>query len=421
MLLFFPATRHCATWVYFHVIFFVLSATIAIAVAVFTGITIWNILRFRRLRRDGQDPLRTSATVSILVPARNEERCIEANVRSLCLQSYENVHVHVLDDGSTDGTPAILARLQKEFPDRLSVIHGGDLPPDWVGKSWACHRLSQVATGDYLLFTDADTIHAPDTVARAVSMAQQDRIDFFSLIPFEEMGSPMEHIVIPMVHVLYFAYLPNELILRSPMVSISAANGQFMWFSAAAYRDIGGHTAVRNDLVEDVALAKHVKRAGLRTALVDGSELVQCRMYTTTREVVDGFSKNFFPATGYNLPLMLAFVSHLVLLWTLPVLMVVFGMISPDLFLWQEHREATFVLLTFAILCGAFIRLSIALRFGMPWWHVFLQPMSAAMAAFIGLRSIVWAYSRSGASWKGRSYSSNRNYHVRTNTDRQNT
>lgn len=391
----------------------------ACAVAVFTGITVWNILRFRRLRRDGNDPLDASAVVSILVPARNEERCIEANVRSLCTQTYGNVHVHVLDDGSTDGTAAILARLQQEFPDRLSVHRGGDLPPNWVGKSWACHRLSEFATGDYLLFTDADTIHAPDTVARAVAMAQLDRIDFFSLIPFEEMATPMEHIVIPMVHVLYFAYLPNELILRSRMVSISAANGQFMWFSSTAYRRIGGHTAVRNDLVEDVALAKHVKRAGLRTALIDGSELVRCRMYTSAREVLDGFSKNFFPATGYNLALMTAFVVHLVVVWTLPVAMIGVGMFVPDVVQSRDELDAALALLMFSILCGAFIRLSIALRFGMPWWHVFLQPISAAMAAFIGVRSILWAYSPSGASWKGRSYSSNRMYHVRTNSDRQ--
>jgi chlorobactene glucosyltransferase len=268
------------------------------------------------------------------------------------------------------------------------------------------------------LFTDADTVHAPDTVARAVAMVELDRIDFFSLIPFEEMGTPMEHIVIPMVHVLYFAYLPNELILRSKMVSMSAANGQFMWFSAAAYARIGGHVAVRNDLVEDVALAKHVKRVGLRTALVDGSELVRCRMYTSARDVIDGFSKNFFPAMGYNLPLMIAFIAHLVTVWTLPLILFAAGMVAPDMCLSPQHGTDTLVLLAVSILCGAFIRLSIARRFGMPAWHAFLQPMSAAIAAFIGLRSVQWAYSSAGALWKGRSYSNNRTYHVRTDVDR---
>lgn len=370
------------------------NVIVTAVLAVLAGITTWNLFRFQRLAERPPTPTADAPRVSVMVPARNEERCVEACVASLCELDYPNVEVLVLDDGSTDATPEILGRLAKRYPDRLRVLQGTPLPPDWVGKSWACHTLSQLATGDVFIFTDADTVHGPFMAAAAVDQLQRERLDMFSMIPYEEMKSFFEHAVIPMVHLLYFAYLPNNLIHDSPRVSVSAANGQFMCFRRKAYLACGGHTAVHDSMVEDVFLAKAAKRAGLRIALVDGTAHVSCRMYTSALDVVQGFSKNFFPATNYNLPLTLFFIMHLLALYSAPVLMLTAGVAWP--------------LPAVQLALAGYMRLAIALRCRMPLWHAVLQPVTAILAAMIGANSIRWAYSSTGPRWKGRSYASQR-------------
>jgi len=361
---------------------------------VLAGITTWNVFRFQRLARVPPVAAPGAARVSIMVPARDEERCIEACVRSICEQDWPNLEVLVLDDGSTDATPEILARLAGEYPDRLRVLQGSPLPEGWVGKSWACHTLSQHATGEIFIFTDADTVHAPKMTRATVDYLERTSHDMFSMIPFEVMGTFFEHAVIPMVHLLYFAYLPNNLIHQSKRVSVSAANGQFICFRRKAYDICGGHTAVYNSMVEDVFLAKAAKRAGLRIALVDGSDHVTCRMYTSASEVVQGFSKNFFPATSYNLPLTVFFIVHLLALYTAPLIFAIAGTAWP--------------LPLLQLVLAGYMRGVIALRFRMPVWHTLIQPVTAMLAAFIGINSIRWAYSSKGSRWKGRSYAPTR-------------
>lgn len=380
---------------------------VTLALIALSGVTAWNLARFRRL------PAPSSAfddvMVSVLIPARNEERCIEACVRSLCNQTWTNLEVIVLDDGSNDATPNILARLEAEFGHVLRVVRGTPLPDGWVGKPWACHQLSQEARGNVLLFTDADTVHASTVVHSSVELLSRDKIDFFSLVPYQVMGTWAEHVVIPMVHVLYTAYLPNNLILSLKAVSLSAANGQFMCFKRDVYDAINGHVSVRNNIVEDVALARRLKQQGFRIALVDGHREVSCRMYTSLREVVDGFSKNFFPAMNFNVALMVGFVFHLVVVWVMPWLwlfgVAITSIIDPTP--WPPELVIPAVVLpAIQVFLATAIRGSIAMRFAMPSWHAFLMPLSAAMAAAIGVNSMLWALSAKGPRWKDRQYSS---------------
>lgn len=368
-----------------HSFFLAYQTVVTTTLLALAGIAVYNVRRFMTLASVGSAP---RVRVSVLVPARNEERCIEACITSLCEQSYDDLEVIVLDDQSTDATPQILQQLQHRYHGRLTVITGSDVPEGWVGKSWACATLATHATGRILLFTDADTAHAPDCIARAVQTMHEQNLDFFSLIPFEEMGTPVEHLVIPMVHVLYFAYVPNDRIMKDKRVSLSAANGQFMCFRREAYDRAGGHASVRDALVEDVFLARHCKRLGMRIALVDGSSAVVCRMYTSAREVFHGFSKNFFPATSYNLPLTTLFLIHLATAFVFPLLLLPFDPLVCSI----------------QLLLAGLIRILIAQRFRMPLWHGVLQPISAAWTIAIGINSIRWAYSRRGSQWKGRSY-----------------
>jgi len=370
-------------------------------VCILIGISLYNLRRFARL---GVPEVATCASttastlVSILVPARNEERCIEACIRSLCLQGHANTEVLVLNDGSADATPDILRGLTHEFSN-LRVIHGEPLPKGWVGKSWACHQLSMQARGEVLLFTDADTIHQPHTLEQALAFIEKNNVSLLSLVPYQILGTLSEHVVIPMVHVLYFAYVPNDRILQDKRVSISAANGQFMCFTRAGYDAVRGHTSVKNSLVEDVFLAKEVKRAGLRVALADGTNAVSCRMYTSAAEVTRGFSKNFFPATNYNLPTTVIFLAHLLTTYVLPLPMFFYGIV--------QQSPAIMFLSGAQLLLAGVIRYMISVRFSMPLWHVFLQPLTGLWTVVIGINSIRWAYSSVGAQWKGRSYNSN--------------
>ncbi len=372
------------------------SAAHAVAVcSILLAVSVFNLIRFARLAPFSADDDNALPRAAILVPARNEERCIEACVRSLCRQSYTRLEVIVLNDSSTDGTGAILERLAQEFSN-LRVISGSPLPNEWVGKSWACHQLSQATEADVLLFTDADTVHQPTTVARSVRFLTEQNLSMFSLVPYQVLSSFGEHAVIPMVHVLYFSYLPNSLVISNPRVSLSAANGQFICFSRVGYELVGGHTAVWNSLVEDVFLARAVKAAGGRIALVDGTDAVSCHMYTGASEVTRGFSKNMFPATRYNLPVMTLFLVHLALTYVLPVMSLVMGLTISD--------TTMIAASSYALACAGFIRLTISIRFRMPLWHVVLQPVTALWTILIGINSVRWAYSRSGSQWKGRSY-----------------
>ncbi len=374
-------------------ILLVYNLVVTFITAVLAGISVYNLRHFARLPKVNNAG---GSLVSVLVPARNEERCLEACVRSLCTQEYEHVEVLVLNDGSTDATATILEKLQREYS-QLKVINGKPLPIGWVGKSWACDQLSNEARGEVLIFTDADTVHAPNMVHRSVSYLTKNNVHFFSLVPFQEFGTAGEHIVIPMIHVLYFAYLPNDLILHNKRVSVSAANGQFMCFTRAAYDAVGGHKSVQNSLVEDVFLAKEIKRAGFRMALVDGTDVVSCRMYTSALEVTQGFSKNFFAATNYNLLTTVLFLLHLLVTYVLPL---------PMLFLGFVLDEPIIIgLAATQLIMGCTIRFLISLRFHMPWWHVFLQPITGLWSVLIGVNSIRWAYSSKGARWKGRTYS----------------
>lgn len=370
---------------------------ITAALLVFFGIAIRNLFLFPKIKKSiANTNIRTFPKVSIMVPARNEEKSIQACVESLLFLDYPDFEVIVLNDNSTDATGSILESIANRFPEKLTVINGTPLPQGWVGKPWACHQLSQYAKGQLLLFTDADTVHSPESLRAVVEYFMTAEVDFVSMIPYEKMDTWGEATIIPMIHFLYFAYLPNDWIAKKPSVSVSAANGQYMFFKSEVYRAIGGHTAVKNNVVEDVFLAKTVKRAGYRTGLVNGSEIVTCKMYWNFKETFEGFSKNFYPGMSYNPVTMIAFLSHFFLLYVAPVFFVLFAIVTQNLnieLLWIPIAQVGIITI---------IRTMITFSFSMPLYQLWLHPLSAALAIGIGINSVRW--SRSKIEWKGRSY-----------------
>ena len=364
------------------------------------AIAVRNYFVFQQIRSREQP--RLMPQVSVLVPARNEERCIADCISSLLHQTYPNIELIVLDDASEDGTGAILQRLQQKRPD-LQIVQGLPLPDGWTGKNWACYQLGLMGTGDLLVFTDADTVHSPESIAALVAYSEKTGAQFFSGVPYQQLKTFWERVIIPMTQFLYFAYLPNEWIAGRANPKFSAANGQLLCITRSAYDRIGGHESVKDSIVEDVALGKLAKEYRLRTALATATETVQCRMYTSFPEIMEGFSKNFFPGLGYNTLLLLGFILSSFALYVAPIGFLGAGIIT------GEYSLAWFWLPLFHAGLGMTIRALTAARFRMDRTQAFLHPLSVLMAIVIGINSARLAWFGKGHQWKGRSYGSLRN------------
>lgn len=368
---------------------------ITFSLIVIAMVSLYNLFTFVRVKRvleiDYQDPF-----ISVLVPARNEERGIRECIDSLCNQVYSSYEVLVLDDGSTDSTPDILKELIEQYPDTLTIITGSSLPKDWIGKSHACYQLSMKAKGEYLLFTDADTNHSPYSLLSLVRTSRHYQADLLTAVPNQKLSSFWEHLMIPFMHVLYHGYLPNSMIYSNHDSRFSAANGQIMLFRYDAYQEIDGHKSVKSSLVEDIDIAKKIKQNKSKVVLANAIDIVSCTMYSGFNEVFMGFSKNFYSGLSERFSVFLFFVFHLFTAYVLPPIIVIFALISGNAELMQWGLLLTIL--------GIFIRLSSTIQFSLPFFHIFLQPLSALFAIVIAGNSFLWSLPNSGRKWKGRTY-----------------
>lgn len=232
--------------------------------------------------------------VSVVIPARNERRNIERCVRSVLATRYPNVEVIVVDDHSTDGTGE-LARAVAAGDARLRVLEAPPLEPGWFGKQWACAAGAHVARGTLLLFTDADTRHAPDLLPRAVNALRERSADLLTVAGRQEMHSFWERVIQPqMFGLLSLRYGGTEHVNNSRRPSNVIANGQFILVRRDAYDAMHGHALVRDRVAEDLALAQEWVRAGHRIALVLGLAQLSTHMYASLAEIIGGWRKNIY-------------------------------------------------------------------------------------------------------------------------------
>jgi len=348
-------------------------------------------------------------SLSVLIPARNEAKRIPPLIRSLAHQDYSAFDVIILDDHSTDGTRQVVEQIAREhgLQARLRVITGEDLPSGWTGKAWACHQLAQQARGEYWLFTDADTVHRPDSLRANLTYAVRNQAGLLSAWPRQITRSWGELLVVPIIPFLILGFLPmwqlhlaqrfawlRPFFPPSLLHSLGAANGQFLLFHRDTYRACGGHEAVKDHLVEDVALGRKVAAltfAGHRLINADGSRHVECRMYENLKEVWEGFTKNlragFDGAAVFALSLLVQFV-----ICVLPF------------FLWP--LEAARLPALIAVVLILLIRLYLAVRLRTSWRSVWLHPIGYLLALTIALNS--WSRTATrGVQWKGRVYRRN--------------
>ncbi len=228
----------------------------------------------------------TNPVVSIIVPARNEEACLGACLGSLVAQTGITFEIIVVDDDSTDRT----AEIARSFPG-IHVISAGPLPDNWTGKNNAMSAGPKAAKGKWLLFTDADTVHQPGSLARAVAEAEQHGAALLSYSPAQEVRGFWEKAVMPVIFAELAATYPPKKV-NDPASPIAAANGQYLLISREAYDAVGGHTKIASELLEDVAMARLVKRSGRKIFFRYGGDAVRTRMYRSFAQMKEGWTKN---------------------------------------------------------------------------------------------------------------------------------
>lgn len=265
-----------------------------------TGHTVINALLLRRpgdgAQHCGDGAQHCGERVAVLLPVRDEAGRVGPCLTSLVAQrGVPHQQIVVLDDGSTDDTADVVRALGG---DRVRLLTGGDgeLPAGWLGKPYACHRLAAaVPEADVLVFVDADVVLAEDAVAASVALLRSAGVQLLSPYP-RIVGAG--RLVQPLLQWSWLTFLPLRAMETSPRASLAAAGGQLLVVDRAGYDAAGGHAAVAGDVLEDIGLARAVKRAGGRIALADGSRLARCRMYDSWRELADGYGKSLWASFG---------------------------------------------------------------------------------------------------------------------------
>ena len=342
----------------------------------------------------------TGVPLSVIIPARNESAQIATVLESVLASTYTPLEVLVVDDRSTDDTAQKVAAIAATDT-RLRLVPGSALPRGWYGKPWACQQGADAATGEILLFTDADTKHHPELLARAVSMLQQSKADLLTVAPRQLVVSFWERVIMPQVWVMLgLRYHPSSVNKATRPWGV-VANGQFMMFGRANYDAIGGHTAVRSEVVEDLAMAQRVVATGKKLYFVFAYDLMETRMYQTLGQVVEGWSKNVFigsrislgenPVLRFIAPLLMALNA---LFWLVPPIVLLCAVVGLTSALLVPAAVATVLSLVFWSL----------ISFGMqvPMWYGAVYPLGAGMFLWIMARS-AWRGTRR-VEWRGRVY-----------------
>lgn len=235
--------------------------------------------------------------VSVLIPARNEERNIGHLLSDLTADGGGIREILVYNDQSTDSTEEIVRHWAEKNP-AIRMIDAEELPAGWMGKNHACHRLAMEARGRYLLFLDADVRIDCRAVARSVYFLEWEKLSFFSIFPRQMMSGRGTALAVPLMNWILLSLLPLILVRTRPEPSLSAANGQFMFFEAATYRRMEPHRLFKASAVEDMSIVREYKRRRLKVAVLLGRNDVRCTMYHNLDEAIYGFSKNFFAFFG---------------------------------------------------------------------------------------------------------------------------
>lgn len=355
----------------------------------------------RRTPRLGSTPPAAAGLVSVIVPARNEVATIETVVRSILSTTYPAMELIVVDDRSTDGTQVLAERAGAADP-RVRIVAGVALPDGWYGKPWAAEQGYQAARGEFLLFTDADTRHAPDLLGRAIGALEATGADLLTVAPHQRCVTAWERLVMPQICYLLALRFHPEVVNRARHTREVIAIGQFILVRRAAYEAIGRHASVRSEIAEDLALAQEFWNARRKIHFVFGEEFIETRMYTGLRHLIEGWSKNLylggrrsFPDEPFRRALVPLALGGAMLFWLVPPLLllaVAAGLLPAAL------APSLWLATVASVLFWSII--SVGMR--IPAWYGLGYPLGAALTLYIVGRSTL----RGGTlvEWKGRHY-----------------
>lgn len=385
---------------------------VLITQAVIYALFEWNLASYKPF--DAR-PLPGYPPVSVLVPGRNEERGIGACLKSLLAQDYPDFEVVVYDDESTDATPRILAELEAQSaacPEpsrrgRLRVLRGAGLPEGWTGKNNACARLADAARGDWILFTDADTEHAPDMLKKAVQTAVHRQAAFVSTFPRQRFSSWGDELLVPLMFFVLLCFLPMYFVQKRTWKwagNFSAGCGQFLLFRRDAYDAAGGHAGLKNRISEGLVLAERVKSRGNRIVLADGSSVVSCSMYRGFGEAFRGFSRSVFASMGGSVLSAVFFVAVQTFAFLLPYATLAAALAAGPFDSAQGWRPAAAALSLLGVALPLWIRWRIHRRTGMSGGLVPFHALGILAYNAIILNSFYQFRIGKKTSWKDRSY-----------------
>lgn len=343
--------------------------------------------------------------ISVCIPARNEENNIATLLQSLIDQKYDNFEIHVLDDHSEDRTADVVKTYIRKSPDQITLHSGQSKPDDWLGKPWACSQLADYATGEIILFLDADTALQDKTLQRIANSFQKYNLDMCTVWPRQILGTALENMILPLIYYALVTLLPAIYVYRDPKwlpsplknkmrPAFAAANGQCIAISGEAYKLAGGHKAVKNEIVEDVELAKIVKSIGLTLRMFNGVDSVSCRMYRSAGEMFSGLRKNFLAGFNYSLlKFTLAALIHIIV-FILPFIGFLYSLI--------KGNSAILFLSVISISIILLHRLWISSWFAWNPLYAFTHPFGVAWFQYLGIIKIIDHVFQRKSDWKGR-------------------
>jgi glycosyltransferase involved in cell wall biosynthesis len=331
--------------------------------------------------------------VSIIVPARNEEEDIESSLRALLALDYVNYEVIAVNDRSTDRTGEIMERVAQDARacGPLRVIHHRELPAGWLGKTHAMWTAANAATGDWLLFTDADVLFKPESLRRALAYADAERADHVVLFPQMIMKRPDEYMMIAFFQTMFvFGHRPWK--VADPKTKDHMGVGAFNLIRLSAYDAVGTYAALRMEVLDDMKLGKVVKNAGFAQRNVFGADLISIRWARGAMGVVDNLTKNFFAILSFQWWRTLISAGGLAFLNLMPFVGVWLALG------WERVPYAIALISMFLIYLG------MSWRSRVPAYYFALHPVSTVLFVYTLLRSMVHTLRNDGIVWRGTRY-----------------
>lgn len=369
--------------------------TLGWSVAILKGLRAWNSKKWVLSKEAPSGP--EDISVSIVIPARNEEGSLDACLESARNQDHPALQILVLDDASTDRTPDIVSS-HATVDGRVTALTGDGqpLPDGWFGKPWALERAQQHATGEWLAFIDADVQLAPEAISRALAYVKAHDLDMLTGVGDLTVQTFWERVLQPAVGGLILAGNSLSQVNDPKQKDKNLANGQFIFISRAAYEAIGRHSCVRQNILDDVGIARALVAADKRYHCLYLHELFSCRMYTSLSEIWEGWTKNLFAGLRYswaNLAMAVFFTFIFSVMGQLLVLLGVLQWVSHEAFVWG---------IAMTLSCQG-LRLLMDVRRKQPILYGLSHSLANVMLIGILIHSAIRT-ARGTVRWKGRTY-----------------